>query len=143
MSNTRVKPYLSFGGRSEEALEFYRHAVGAEIEMMLHHMDNPDPPPRGMLPPGFEDKVIHATFRIGSSTLQASDGYGEQTEFNGFSLSIAVESKAEAERVFAALSSGGEVQMELTKTFWSPHFGMLKDRFGVAWMVTVASQQPD
>ena len=139
MSNTHVQPYLYFGGRCEEALEFYRTAIGAQVEVLMHFKDSPEPQPPGMIPPGFEDKVMHASVRIGGSTLMASDGCEVGPVFRGFSLSLAVPTEAEADRAFAALSAGGQVQMPLMKTFWSPRFGMLTDQFGIGWMVTVAT----
>ena len=137
MKNTLVQPYLFFSGRCEEALEFYRTALGAQVDMLMHYKDSPEPPPPGMLPAGFENKVMHTTFRIGETTLMASDGCEEGLSFGGFSLSLAMPTEAEARRAFAALSCGGQVKMALTKTFWSPCFGMLTDRFGLGWMVTV------
>lgn len=138
MKTSLIEPYLFFGGRCEEALEFYRTAVGAEIQMMMRFKESPSPMPPGSIPPGFEEKVMHASFRIGGSRLMASDGNEAGAKFGGFSLSIAVPSEAEADRVFAALSEGGKVGMPLSQTFWSPKFGMLTDRFGVDWMVSVA-----
>ena len=137
MPNTIIQPYLFFGGRCEEALEFYKSAVGAQVEMVMRHRESPDKPPPGMLPEGFEDKIMHASFRVGGSTIMASDGCGEAGNFNGFSLSISVPTEEEAQRVFAALSESGTVKMPLMKTFWSPCFGMLEDRFGLGWMVGV------
>ncbi len=137
MSNALVQPYLNFGGRCEEALEFYRKAVGAQVDMMMRFKESPEPPPPGMLPPGFEDKVMHATFHIGGNTLMASDGDKAGATFAGISLSLAVPTEAEAKQAFAALAEGGTVQMPLGKTFWSPCFGMLTDRFGLGWMVSV------
>jgi PhnB protein len=137
MPSTVVQPYLFFGGRTEEALEFYRNAIGAEVEMLMRYKESPDAPPPGMLAPGYEEKVMHASFRVGGSTLMASDGCGESPSFAGFSLSLTVATEAEADRAFAALSEGGEVQMPLTRTFWSPRFGMVTDRFGIGWMVTL------
>ncbi|MCW5556910.1 MAG: VOC family protein [Verrucomicrobiae bacterium] len=139
--STHVQAYLFFGGRCEEAVEFYRNAIGAKVEFFARHKDSPEPPPPGTLPPGFEDKVMHASFRVGDTVLMASDGCGPGT-FSGFSLSITLPTVAEAESAFAKLSEGGQVQMPLTKTFWSPCFGMLTDRFGVAWMVTVLGETP-
>src|SRR5580698_11233536 len=107
--------------------------------MIMHYKDSPEPPPPGSIPPGFESKVMHATFRVGGSTLMASDGCEENLKFSGFSLSIAVGTEAEAERIFAALAANGQVQMPLSKTFWSPCFGMVTDRFGIGWMVSVAA----
>jgi PhnB protein len=140
MNNTLVQPYLFFGGRCEEALEFYRTALGAQVDMVMRYNESPEPPPPGMLPPGFEDKVMHTTFRIGGTTLMASDGNKEGQNFAGFSLALAVPTEAEAHRAFTALAIGGQVTMPLAKTFWSPCFGMLTDRFGVRWMVSVAGE---
>ena len=134
----RIEPYLFFNGRCEEAVEFYRKALGAKVEMLMRFKDSPEPPPPGMIPPGSENKVMHASLTIGNTTVMASDGHcGGQPNFQGFSLSIAATSPAEAERVFKALADGGTVQMPLAKTFWSPCFGMVADRFGVGWMVNV------
>ncbi len=140
MATRYIQPYLFFGGRCEEALAFYRKALGAEVDMLMRYKESPEPPPPGCVPPGFENKVMHATFRIGGSTLMASDGCEENLKFSGFSLSIAVRTEAEAHRIFAALADGGEVKMPLAKTFWSPQFGMVTDRFGIGWMVTIATQ---
>ena len=141
MPSPLIQPYLMFGGRCEEALEFYRSALGAQVDMLLRFSESPDPTPPGMLPPGFENKVMHASFRIAGNVIMASDGCEVGTQFKGFSLSISVATEAEADRYFAALSDGGQVQMPLTKTFWSPRFGMLTDRFGIAWMVNVVGPE--
>lgn len=133
----QVLPYLFFDGRCEEALEFYRQALGAEVEMMMRFQENPEPT---MTPPGSEEKVMHASFRIGDTLLMASDGNcGGKPTFQGVSLTITAADVAEAERLFAALSDGGQVQMPLAETFFSPRFGMVADRFGVSWMVIVAA----
>jgi PhnB protein len=136
----QIQPYLFFDGRCEEAIEFYRGALGAEVTMLMHFKDNPDP---GMCSPGTEDKVMHANLRIGGATVLASDGrcLGHPS-FDGFSLSLTVPDEAEAERLFARLADGGKVQMPLTKTFFSPRFGMVADRFGVSWMIYVAPAGP-
>ncbi|HJV24173.1 MAG TPA: VOC family protein [Aromatoleum sp.] len=132
----KVQPYLFFDGRCEEALEFYGKVLGAEVTMMMRFSDSPEPHQPGMVPPGAEDKIMHANLRIGDTEVMASDGRCTgQTNFQGFSLAAAVPNAAEAERVFAALGEGGQVQMPLTKTFWSPSFGMVADKFGVSWMV--------
>jgi PhnB protein len=134
--NSFIEPYLFFNGRCEEALEFYRRALGAEILMLMRFKDSPEP---AMCPANSGDKVMHATFRIGSSTLLASDGRCEgNPKFEGFSISLRAPDEATAERLFAALSEGGTVQMPMTKTFFSPKFGMVTDRFGVLWMVLLA-----
>ncbi len=140
MSATLIEPYLFFGGRCEEALKFYGTALGAQTDYLILYKDSPEPMPPGMLAPGFENKVMHATFRIGASKLMASDGCGETASFEGFSLSLAVPTRAEADRAFAALAAGGQVKMPLAKTFWSPCFGMVTDRFGVGWMVSVVAE---
>ena len=134
----RVEPYLFFNGRCEEAVEFYKKALGAEVAMLMRFKDSPEPHAPGMLPPGSENKVMHVSFRVGDTTVMASDGFCKgQTDFQGLSLSLTVSNEAEADRVFAALADGGHVQMPLNKTFWSPRFGMVTDRFGLGWMVTV------
>jgi PhnB protein len=131
----QVQPYLMYEGRCEEALAFYRGALGAEVTMLMRFKESPDP---SMVPPGAGDKVMHASFRIGETTVLASDGRCEgRPSFQGFSLSLTVPNEAEAERLFGALGDGGQVQMPLTKTFFSARFGMVADRFGVSWMVYV------
>ncbi len=140
MSPSYIQPYLFFGGRCEEALEFYKTAIGAEVEMLMRYSDSPDPMPPDMLPEGYESKVMHASFKIGSSVILASDGCGgeESKGFRGFSLSLALPTEEETEGAFNALAEGGAINMPLGKTFWSPRFGMLQDKFGMGWMVTVA-----
>jgi len=134
----RVEPYLFFDGRCEEAIEFYKKTLGAEVLMLMRFKDSPEPPQPGMVPPGSENKLMHVSFRVGDATVMASDGRCTgQTHFQGFALSLSVPSEAEAERIYAALGDGGQVQMPLSKTFWSPRFGMVADRFGVSWMVMV------
>ncbi len=135
-----IQPYLFFSGQCEEAIGFYRKALGAELLMMMRFHESPEPPPPGMVPPGFESKIMHASLRVGSMVLMLSDGCSPGREgFRGFSLSFQVPTEAEAGRVFAALAEGGTVTMPLGPTFWSPCFGMVEDRFGVGWMVTVPS----
>lgn len=134
----RVENYLFFNGKCEEALEFYQRALGAELQMKMRYKESPEPTPPGMLPPGFEDKIMHASFKVGQSLLMASDGCSNgKPSFDGFSLSYCAVNEAEAKKAFTALSEGGEVKMPLNKTFWSPCFGMLTDKFGLGWMVTV------
>lgn len=138
----QIQPYLFFDGRCEEAIEFYRTSLGAEVIMLMRFKDNPEPPrPDDSCKPapGTEDKVMHASFRIGDSTIMASDGHCTgKPSFQGFSLSLTVATEAEAERLFNALAKGGQVQMPLGKTFYSPRFGMVADRFGVSWMIYMA-----
>ena len=136
----QIQPYLFFDGRCEEAIEFYRRALGAEVEMLMRFKENPEPPQPGACPPGSGEKVMHASLRIGETTMMASDGRcGGRPNFQGFSMSLRVPDEAEAERLFAILADGGQVQMPLAKTFFSPRFGMVADRFGVSWMILVAS----
>ncbi len=131
----QVQPYLFFEGRCEEAVEFYRKALGAEVTMLLRFKESPEP---SMCPPGAGDKVMHAAFRVGETTVLASDGQCQgRPGFQGFAFSLTVANEAEADRRFAALAKGGQVQMPLSKTFFSPRFGMVADRFGVSWMVYV------
>ncbi len=131
----QVQPYLFFDGRCEEAVDFYRRTLGAEITSLMRWKQMPDPQP-GMVPPGSEDKVMHMTFRIGDMTVMASDGRClGKPNFQGFSLTLTVPTDAEADRIFAALGDGGEIRMPMTKTFFSSRFGMVADRFGVGWMV--------
>ena len=133
-----IQPYLFFEGRCEEAIEFYRKAIGAEVRMLMRYSDAPESPPPGKLPPGSENKVMHACLRIGETEVMASDGFCAGTPtFRGFSLSLTAKNEADADRLFAALGAGGEARMPLGKTFFSPRFGMLADRFGVSWMVIV------
>jgi PhnB protein len=135
----QVQPYLFFDGRCEEAVEFYHHVLGAEVTMLMRFKDSPEPPQPGMVPPGSDNKVMHSSFRIGDSTVMASDGRClGRPSFQGFSLSLNASNETEADRLFAALADGGQVQMPLTKTFFSPRFGMVADRFGVSWMIIVA-----
>jgi PhnB protein len=130
-----IQPYLFFDGRCDEALDFYKKAVGATAKMLMRFKDAPD---QSMITPQSKDKVMHAAVDIGDTTVLMSDGHcGGQASFKGFSLAISATSEAEAEKVFGALGEGGQVTMPLAKTFFSPRFGMLTDKFGVGWMVIV------
>ena len=134
----QVQPYLFFDGRCEEALDFYKRTLGAKVEMMMRIKESPEPPQPGMCPPGSENKIMHAAIRIGDTTVMASDGRCQgKPSFQGFSLSLNAKDEAEARRMFAALGDGGQVRMPLGKTFFSPCFGMIADRFGVSWMIIV------
>src|SRR5581483_6455021 len=131
----QVQPYLFFDGRCEEALEFYKKAVGAKVEMLMRWKDNPD---KNACTPGNENKVMHASVKIGDAMVLASDGRCTgHPSFQGFSLTLSAKTEVEADKLFAALSDGGQVQMPLSKTFFSPKFGMTADKFGVSWMVLV------
>ncbi len=134
----KIEPYLFLDGRCDEAIDFYRKALGAQVQMLMRNRDSPEPSPPGTLPPGSEDKVMHASLLIGESMLMLSDGHcSGQPDFAGFSMAIGAADVAQAEKLFNALADGGKVQMPLGKTFWSPAFGTLTDRFGVGWMVNV------
>jgi PhnB protein len=141
-----VQTYLFFDGRCDEALAFYRKTLGAEVTMLMRFKENPEPVPaegcagsEGMGAPDGE-KVMHASFTVGGTTLMASDGRNTgKPVFQGFSLSLLAKDEAEAQRLYAALGEGGQVQMPMAKTFFSPAFGMVEDRFGVSWMVLVRS----
>ncbi len=136
----KIQAYVTFGGRCEEALEFYKKSVGAEVTSVLRWKDSPDKEMQP--PPGYENKVMNASFRIGETELMADDGMGPQEpEYKGMTLAIIVPTDAEAQRAFTALSEGGNVQMPLGKTFWTSSFGMLTDKFGVPWMVNVDMPQ--
>ncbi len=134
----KVQPYLFFEGRAEEALEFYKKALGAQVTMLMRFSESPDPPPPGMVPPGSENKVMHAAFEVGGALVMASDGNcSGNTRSGGVSLSLTVPDEATADRFFGALAQGGQVQMPLGKTFFARRFGIVADRFGVSWMIIV------
>jgi PhnB protein len=136
----QVQSYLHFNGRCQEAIDFYRKALGAEVTMLMHFKDCPEPQQNSMIAPENKDKVMHAAVKIGDSTVLMSDGRcSGTTNFQGFSLTLDAKNEAEAKRLFGALADGGQVQMPLAKTFFSPSFGILADKFGVGWMV-IASQ---
>lgn len=137
MQQATGQPYLFFGGRCEEALEFYQHALGATVSMKMRFNESPDPVPEGMLQTGFEDKIMHSEFRVGSLAVMASDGCDDKSTFSGFRLVLSVPTEAAADRAFAALAEGGTVDLPLTPTFWSPRYGQLTDKFNVGWMVMV------
>jgi len=138
----KVEPYVSFNGRCDEAIEFYKTAVGAKVEMLMRFKECPEPPPSGPFPPEMLDKVMHSSLQIGDSIVMATDG-GCQTKtgISGISLSLTVSNDAEAKRVFTALADGGKIGMPLGKTFFASSFGMVTDRFGVSWMV-IAHARP-
>ena len=134
----KVQPYINFAGRCEEALAFYKKSIGAEVTGLMRWKENPD---GGMQPPpGWEDKVMNAMFRIGETDLMADDGMSPTTpEFKGMTLALSAASDADTQRLFDALTEGGTVQMPLAKTFWTSSFGMLQDKFGIPWMVMTES----
>ena len=131
-----VEPYLFFAGKCEAALNYYREHLGAEIGMIMRYKDNPEPP-MCPLPDNWDDKIMHASFTIGASRLMGSDGMKTEMPADGHCMSLTLPDEAEAKRVFAALADGGDAFMPIGKTFWSPCFGMVSDRFGIHWMITV------
>ena len=131
-----IQPHLFFEGKAEEAIEFYKKALGAEVTMLMRNKESPEAPPPGMLPPGSENKVMHAALKISDATIMVSDGRcSGKPNFQGVSLTLNVKDEAEADRMFKALSDGGKVTLPIAKTFFSSRFGMVSDRFGVGWMV--------
>lgn len=136
-----AQPYLYFGGRCEEALQFYKSAVGAEIDMMMRFNESPEPLPPDSIPDNFGDRILHASFRVGESRIMAADGCTEGSGFEGFALAVTVATDADADRVFNGLADGGNVTLPLDRTFWTSRYGMLTDRFGVNWMVMVGESQ--
>lgn len=136
-----IQVYLFFNGNCDEALAYYKETLGAEVEMLMRFNESPDPLPPDMLAPDFADKVMHCSFRVGDTVIMASDGMcASATNFDGFCLSLNLATAADADRQFARIAADGEVTMPIDKTFWSPRFGMVKDKFGVHWMVNAESE---
>ena len=139
-----LTPYLFFNGRCEEAIDFYGKALGAKTTVLMRAKDSPVPPPDGKIPPGQEDKIMHCDVAIGDVRFMASDGMARGTpSFKGFSLSLTYADRKKADAAFAALAKGGKIDMPLSETFWSPRFGMVTDRFGVQWMITLPQHAPE
>lgn len=139
----KIEPYLFFDGRAEEAIEFYKKAVGAQVTALMRFKDNPDSGPGCQPPAGSENKIMHANIKIGESVVMVSDGQCQgKMKFDGFSLSLNAANPDEAKKLFKAISDGGQVMMPMDKTFFSPAFGMAQDRFGVTWMVIVPVPMP-
>ena len=139
----QVHSYLFFEGRCEEAIAFYEKTLGAKRGMLMRYGESPESCPEGMIPPGSENKIMHAEFTIGDTMVMASDGMvSGKPKFDGFSLSVDFSDVAAAEKAFHALADGGEVGMKLDETFYAKIFGMVKDRFGMNWMVIVPKEMP-
>ena len=137
----QAQPYVFFNGKCEEALEFYKQALGAKVEMMMRFSEAPEKPQPGMVPPGSENKIMHAAFKVGDTQILASDGHADgKPVFQGFGLAISVANDAEAAKLFNAVGKGGKVQAPLGKTFFASSFGMVTDKFGVLWMVLAPSE---
>ncbi|QDT38450.1 VOC family protein [Stratiformator vulcanicus] len=142
MSKTLIQPYLMFGGRCDEALEFYQRAIGAEVQTVMRFSESPEPPEMP-LPPGWDNKVMHAAFKVGESLLMCSDGMSTEVDFKGITLALSLPMVEEVGQKFNALAEGGKIEMPLRETFYSPKFGMLSDRFGIGWMLLVYSDEQD
>jgi len=128
-----VQPYISFEGRAQEAIDFYKTALGAEVEVVMQFKDAP-PDMQANMPN--KDKVMHSAFKVGDTTIMATDGQcSGKSEFSGITLTIQANSDAEAEKLFNALAQGGKVNMPMSETFFATRFGMVADKFGVSWMV--------
>lgn len=143
MNSTSIQPYLFFNGRCEEAIEFYRTALGAEVGMLMRFRENPDTPPPGTVPEGWDDKVMHAELKVGGGMIMMSDGCETTAGFEGFCLALNVATADEATRFYHALCEGGKITMPLGETFWSACFGMVTDRFGIGWMVGAEPAAPE
>lgn len=142
LQKAEVNTYLFFSGRCEEAMDYYEQHLGARVNMKLRFSESPDPVPEDMLQEGFENKIMHADFKLGNVNVYASDGCDDATRFSGFRLCLTLQNAEEAHRVFNALADGGTVDMPLAKTFWSPLYGQVTDKFGIGWMVMLPEPQP-
>lgn len=140
MQQATLNPYVFFSGHCEEALNYYRQHLGAKIDALIRFSDSPEPIPEGTLPKGFENKVMHAEFTVGNVKIFTTDHGDPSSTLNGFSLALTVPTADDAHRVFNALADGGKATMPLSKTFWSPLYGQVTDKFGIAWMVMVPGQ---
>jgi PhnB protein len=135
-----IEPYLFFEGRAEEAIDFYKSALGAKVVAVMRYKENPEPQHN---PPGSDEKVMHSLLRFGDAGVMISDGNcGGRPAFQGFALTLEASDEADAKRKFSALSQGGQVQMPLGETFFARSFGMVADKFGVSWMVIAGTKEP-
>lgn len=142
MQKVEVQNYLFFSGRCDEALAFYKEHLSADVKFMIRFNESPEPMPEGVLQPGFENKVMHAEFSLGNVRVMASDGCNDVEKFSGFRIALSVPAEEETRRIFNALASeGGKVDMPLMKTFWSPLYGQVTDKFGVGWMVMIPGEE--
>ncbi len=142
MQKVEVQNYLFFSGRCDEALAFYKEHLSADVKFMIRFNESPEPMPEGVLQPGFENKVMHAEFSLGNVRVMASDGCNDVEKFSGFRIALSVPTEEETRRIFNALASeGGKVDMPLMKTFWSPLYGQVTDKFGVGWMVMIPGEE--
>jgi PhnB protein len=131
-----VQPYVFFDGKCDEAIAFYSSAIGAKTQMLMRYKDCPDPQGKAACKPGTEDKVMHANVKIRDTEVLMADGHcGGNPKFEGFGLALQAKDNQDAEKLFAALSEGGNVMMPMSETFFAHRFGMVADKFGVMWMV--------
>lgn len=129
----KINPYLTFGGDCKAAFEFYEKVLGGKIEMMMTHGASPM---ADQTAPGWRDKIMHVALSVGDFVVMGSDAPPEYFKpMQGFSVSLAIDNVAQAEKVFVALAEGGTVGMPLQQTFWALRFGMVTDRFGTPWMI--------
>ena len=124
-----VNPYIAYKGTCQEAIDFYKQALGAELIFSQTWGESP------MSEAGFEDKIMHATIKIGDSTIMMCDDPRNETTGSNISLAIGLNDKDIAHKYFDGLAEGGQVTMPLDKTFWAEAFGMLTDKFGINWMI--------
>jgi PhnB protein len=141
MRKVDVRQYLFFSGKCDEALDYYQQHLGAQVNFLIRFNETPDAMPEGVLQEGFENKVMHAEFSLGNTRIMASDGCNDVEKFSGFRIALTIADEAEARRVFSALATGGNIDMPLMKTFWSPLYGQVTDKFGVGWMVMLPGEQ--
>jgi len=134
----QIQPYLFLDGRCEEAIEFYKKVFGAQVGMLMRFKEAPPQSDAPACTPATAEKIMHASVTIGESRVMMSDGRNSGApKFEGFALSVNARDEADANRMFGALANGGQVTMPLAKTFFSPCFGMVADKFGVRWMIIV------
>ena len=128
-----LNAYLTFNGQCEAAFKFYEQCLGGKIVAMFTHAGTPA---ASQVPPEWQGKIMHACLKVGNDMLMGSDAPPDRFKpSQGFTVNIAVEQTAEAERIFHALSENGTVGMPIQKTFWAERWGMVTDRFGIPWMV--------
>ncbi len=129
----QLNPYLFFDGRCEEAFKFYEKLLGGQIKAMMTYEGSPA---AEHVPPEWRKKIMHATLEVGGEAFMGADASPQHyKQPQGLSVSVSIDKVADAERIFHALAENGEVMMPLEKTFWAARFGMVRDRFGVPWMI--------
>jgi PhnB protein len=133
----QITPYLHFDGKCEQALKFYEKALGATIECIMHFKDSPVPCDPNMVKPEQLDQVMHSSFKIGDTTILASDC---GNAMGGFSLTLSLKNAEEVDRLFKVLSEGGQVFQAPSETFFSKRFGVCNDRYGVNWILMVPQE---